>query len=190
MNSLDLILIIIISLITIRGIFRGLINELVVLVALFLGFIVAFLFLSTASGFLIHLFPAISPGVAKIISFIVLFIGVNIAIRLTGKVLNKLATFTFLQPVNKLAGGLFAFGKSVLIISIVFMIIDFLPFSQNINRAIGVGNSSVYEPVKAFAPLIYNGVTMLAPNSDQLQKEFMHTIQKADSTSRDLLIPR
>lgn len=189
MNSFDTTLIVIVAVFTIRGVFRGLITELTVLIALITGYILGFMFMSDGVRLLQKYFPALPEFAAKMTAFALIFIIVNIVLRLLAKMLNKVATFTFMQPINRSAGGLFAAAKATLILSIAFLVLEFLPFSEVIKKNIGAKESSLYQPVKSFAPLFYNAVTAILPEDANLQEKFEQTIQKADSTAKEYIPP-
>lgn len=156
MNYFDLTFLAAVSFIIIRGLFRGLISELMVLVGLIVGFMLATFFHPYLHNFVLNIFPDIPASIIKITSFIAVFVGVNIVVRLLANMLNKIATFTFLQPVNKVAGAVFAFIKITLIFSILFVLIDLVPGSDYLLDSIGALESITYTPVKKFAPFIYD----------------------------------
>lgn len=189
MNSFDITLLVIIAVFAIRGIFRGLITELTVLIALIAGYVFGFLYLDYGMLFLQKFFPALPEFAAKIISFAIIFLFVNILLRLLAKGLNKFASFTFMQPVNKSAGGIFAAAKATLFLSIAFLILEFIPFSSQIKVSIGAQQSGLYEPVRAFAPFVYRTVTAIFPDDLNIQEKFEQTIQKADSTAKQYIPP-
>jgi uncharacterized membrane protein required for colicin V production len=175
--------------VTIRGVFRGLISELAILIALILGFIITFTFLSDGVKFTMSLFPELPEFAARIIVFIILFLIVNIIIRLLSNMLNKFAKVTFLQPVNKIAGGVFAFIKITLILSILIILVEFLPFSEQFLNAIGREESVSFNFVRNFALNIHNIVTAIFPASESLNTKMMDTINNADSTAKELIKP-
>ena len=189
MNSFDTTLIVIIAVFTIRGVFRGLITELTVLIALITGYILGFMFMSDGVHLLQKYFPALPEFAAKMTAFALIFVTVNIVLRLLAKMLNKVATFTFMQPINRSAGGLFAAAKATLILSIAFLVLEFLPFTEIIQKNIGAKESSLYQPVKSFAPMFYKAVTAILPEDANLQEKFEQTIQKADSTAKEYIPP-
>ena len=189
MNYLDFFFIIVITLVTIRGVFRGLISELAILIALILGFIITFTFLNDCVRFIMGQFPDLPEFAARILVFIALFLIVNIVIRLLSNMLNKFAKVTFLQPVNKIAGGIFAFIKVTLILSILIILVEFIPFSEQFMNSFGKQESISYAFIRNFAPNVHNIVTAVFPNSDSLQNKMMQTINSADSTAKELIKP-
>lgn len=188
MNSFDFVILILLTIFTIRGIFRGLITELMVLAALIIGFVAATLFLDIAAFLLLEIFPKLPEVAAKIISFVSIFVLVNIAARIAGTMLNKFITVTFLQPVNRIAGGAFAFLKAALILSIIILLIDSVPLlSSYIFHSVGAEGSIVFKPLKELAPLIYKIFTALIPGHQDIEQKFIDNIHKADSTTQQFL---
>lgn len=189
MNSFDVILSVIIIIFTVRGIFRGLITEFIVLTALILGYVLAFTYLDTGLKLLIHFFPGLPEFAARILSFVLIFLIVNIILRALGRILNRLIKYVFLKSINRLAGGVFAFIKVVLIISLVLIVIGFIPFSAQALNYIGAGESSLYLPIKQFAPQVYKIVMSVLPGSGELHQKVIDTIQQADSTAKNIINP-
>ena len=182
MNYFDLTFLTIVSVITIRGLFRGLITELLVLVSIVLGFIIATLFHGYLQVLISGIFPDIPDTVSKMIAFILIFVGVNIGIRILSKTLNTLATFTFLQPVNKIAGAIFAFTKVTLLVSILIIVIEFIPGSSLLTDRLNAKESITYQPVKKFAPMLYN---IFSAGSDKSFKDIIPF--NADSTASKII---
>jgi len=182
MNYFDLTFLTVVSVVTIRGLFRGLITELLVLVSIILGFIIATLFHEYLQALISGVFTEIPDTISKMIAFILIFVGVNIGVRIISKTLNTLATFTFLQPVNKIAGAVFAFTKVTLLVSIFLIIIEFIPGSIIITDKIGAKDSITYGPVRKFAPMLYN---IFSAGSDKSFKDIIPF--DADSTASEIL---
>jgi len=187
MNYFDVILVIVISIITIRGLIRGLITELMILIALILGFFIATFYLADVSGFLVHTFPSLPEVGARILAFIGLFLAVNISIRLLSRMLNQFAKFTFLQPVNKIAGAAFAFLKVVLILSIIFLIADLIPHSEILLRQLHIDQSLLFYPIKNVAPGLYSLLIYVLPGHREIYDEFLDMFNWADTTARTII---
>ncbi len=186
MNYFDIFFLIILIYFTIRGLFRGLINELMILVSIVIGFILATFYHDNLSSFLQNIFHDINYSVLKIISFALIFIVVTVVARILAKMLNKIVTFTFLQPVNRIAGALFGLGKGLFIIGLLFAIIDLLPFSDYLMDKAGINNSILYEPLKSIIEGLYNFLIGLAPSDLNIEKQLMNGVGKADSTAKQL----
>jgi len=189
MNTLDAILIIIIVLFAIRGIFRGLITELIVLISLTAGFMLAFSYAGTGIKILQKYFPLLPEFAAKIIAFIIIFLVINIVLRLIGKMLNRFAKFAYLQSINRLAGGLFALTKVSMIISVVFVLIEILPFAPVILKAINAHQSFLYPYLRDFAPMVYQSIAAVIPGAGAHYDQLWKTMQQVDSTAKHLVKP-
>lgn len=64
--------------------------------------------------------------ILNIISFIFLFIVITILFSLIGKSLTKLMKFASLGTINRLFGGIFSFGKYLVILSFIVLLINYI----------------------------------------------------------------
>lgn len=64
--------------------------------------------------------------ILNIISFVFLFIVITILFSLIGKSLTKLMKFASLGMINRLFGGIFSFGKYLVILSFIVLLINYL----------------------------------------------------------------
>ena len=197
MNSLDVILLVVIIVFTIRGVFRGLITEFIVLTAIIGGFITAFSCLEYGVALLLHFFPELPEFAARVAAFAAIFVIVNILLRALGRILNQIVKKVSLKSVNRLAGGIFGCLKIVLILSLVLIMFDyillslnsFLPVSGRVLEFIGAEDSSLYKPIKHFAPQVYTVAASIFPGSGEIHRKVIDTIQQADSTARSVIKP-
>ena len=189
MTQFDIVIFILLALFTARGIFRGLVTELIMLISLILGFIIAFTYFPQVQNILLKTFPLLPGFAAQILAFIFLFLAVNIVLRLLGKALNKFVHFTFLNSINRIAGGLFGFFKAALLVSLFILVIEQTPFTMQIKRAIGADKSISYNPLKNVAPAVYDFLLALIPGENRLQQDIIDSIQKVDSTTKKLVNP-
>jgi membrane protein required for colicin V production len=185
MNYFDLAFLTLIAFVTIRGLFRGLITELMVLVSLIFGFAIATMLHPVLQEKIIDYFPSIPVAGSKVAAFITIFLAVNLFIRLLSKTLNKIATFTFLQPINKLAGAVFAFTKITLILSVALNGIILFPGSDYFMQKMGKEESYLYKPVAQFAPFLKD---TFFPGQDKSFKDMIPFDSiNADSTASKIL---
>ncbi len=188
MNSLDIFLLIFIAYFTVRGIFRGLIKELIIVLALVLGYILAFSFFEPLSVIFMNTFKGFPKTGARILSFALIFIAINIALRLFGVFLEKIIKFAFLQPLNRLGGGLFGLLKSLFFLSIILFIIRLLPFAPAALQKVGAGESILWPYVIYFSTWIYQILMALIPGA-VVQKQVQQMMRSADSTIFKMLKP-
>ncbi len=188
MNSLDVFLLIFIAYFTIRGMFRGLIKELIIVLALLLGYYLAMTFYGPTTKWLINLFPSLPQNGAQILAFALIFIVVNVVLRLFGKFLEKLIKFVFLQPLNRLGGALFGLLKSLFFLSVIVFILRLLPFSAQFLQKIGAGKSIIWPYVIYFSTYVFQILAAFIPQMtapDSLKK--LQNISLPDSTVFHLL---
>jgi uncharacterized membrane protein required for colicin V production len=121
MNLLDLGIIVLLGLITVRGFFRGLFQEVAVLVGLVAGVVAAaHTYLRLAS----LLQPWITdPQHARWVAFAVVFVAVYWLIRLVAHYIQRLLYHLYLDFVDRLLGGVFALAKGALLVGFALMLL-------------------------------------------------------------------
>ena len=124
----DLVIIVILAWAAITGFIKGLIIQLVSLIALFLGLIGAAYYLKPFAAWLSS-FVHLSGQSAQIVSFIILFLIIVTTIILVGRLLDKIVDHVSLGIMNKLAGMLFAVFKAILLISVLINFINIINVS-------------------------------------------------------------
>ncbi|MFZ5448593.1 MAG: CvpA family protein [Thermodesulfobacteriota bacterium] len=121
MNLLDLGIIVLLALITLRGYFRGLFQELAVLVGIVGGVVAA------AHGYL-HLAELIQPWIsnflyARWVAFAVIFVAVYWLTRLVGHFLQRVLYHLYLDLFDRVLGGVFALAKGALLVGFGLMLL-------------------------------------------------------------------
>lgn len=99
---------------------RGLLNEVLSL----LGWIAAFVVANAYGAKLAVLLPEIIPGstVRLIVGFVVLFIGTRLLMSLLTLAVDSLVTASGLKVIDRGLGGLFGFGRGVVIVLAVALL--------------------------------------------------------------------
>ena len=197
MNSLDVILLTIIIVFTIRGIFRGLITELIVLTAIIGGIIISFSLLEAGTAVLLHFFPKLPVFAARVAAFAAIFVIVNILLRALGRILNQIVKKISLKSVNRLAGGIFGCIKIMLILSLILIMFDyvlltlnnFLPVSGRVLEFIGAEESFLYQPIKHFAPQVYTAVVSIFPGTGEIHRKVIEALQSAETAAKSVMKP-
>lgn len=121
MNLLDLGIIVLLGLITVRGFFRGLFQEVAVLVGVVGGVVVAaHTYLRLASW----LQPWITdPNHARWVAFAVVFVAVYWVTRLVAHFIQRLLYHLYLDFIDRLLGGVFALAKGALLVGFALMLL-------------------------------------------------------------------
>jgi membrane protein required for colicin V production len=123
MNYLDIIILVVIALLVIRGIMKGFIISLASLIALALGIYIAVNFSNYLDGVLIENFNP-SRSWLPILSFTITFLIVVIAVMLLAKALEKLVDIAGMGIINHVFGGIFGLVKGILFVSVILFIIS------------------------------------------------------------------
>ena len=125
MNYFDIIIICILSFGFIKGFLKGFFNEVSSFIGFFIGLIGATMFSENLSNLILKIID-LDLKILNIISFIFLFIVITILFSLIGKSLTKLMKFASLGTINRLFGGIFSFGKYLVILSFIVLLINYL----------------------------------------------------------------
>ena len=91
----------------------------------FIGLIGATMFSENLSNLILKIID-LDLKILNIISFVFLFIVITILFSLIGKSLTKLMKFASLGMINRLFGGIFSFGKYLVILSFIVLLINYL----------------------------------------------------------------
>jgi len=158
MNSIDLVVIIATSYFLLRGLFRGFILELTIVIGLIAGYLAAISFLSIVSETLLLYFPQLPVSAAKIICFSLIFILVNLGLRLAANIITKTLKFAMLGWLNRLLGALFGLIKSLIILVMVVFLINLVPFSKIFLEKAGQDESYFYPFLEMMGPELYKHV--------------------------------
>jgi len=154
MNFIDAIIIIILGFAIFRGFTNGLVKEVASLAALILGIWGAIKFSTFTAGKLYDYFDMTGRYVG-IISFIITFSIIVIIIHLIGLLLDKLMEAVALGFVNRLLGIVFGLIKSVLILSVIFVVLNAIDARRPFLPKEKIGKSMLYNPISDIAPALF-----------------------------------
>ena len=155
---LDVIGIIVIVLFFIRGYIRGIIVAAFSVVAILLGILCALKFSQSLSTWLLEK-GYVTSGWVQVISYIVLFMGVFLLVRLIAKMVQKAAEGMMLGTINKLIGGvLYAFLGAVLWSSLLWIAARMQVFTPETIAA-----SKTYPWLSKLAPWFFEQAGRLLP---------------------------
>ena len=166
MNLLDAILIVVIAFSSVYGLFKGLVKEVISLLAVIIGLIGASRFYEGASPILEDL--GLGEQVAKILSFFILFIVIFISLILIGKLLHKLIHAILLGWLNRLGGIGFGFIRGIIISGIIIMILTIILS----------GKAPILSESKLTPYIMSISKVLLSLVPDDLQKRFIEKEKK------------
>ncbi|MCP2620216.1 CvpA family protein [Candidatus Aminicenantes bacterium AC-334-K16] len=173
-NWLDIILLIIIGVMIILGLIKGFLRQILGLVGIVAGFILALSFYPEVAGFLLRF---IQPSVlTELLGFLIIFLGIVFVgyflAHLLGKALKGPIKFF-----DRVLGGFFGFLKGVLIGGILLLALVLFPVNPSVIKASRV------------APLclgVTRGVVYLIPQKlkDKFNETYRQIIPQAKPKTR------
>lgn len=153
MNTFDIVIIVLLLVGGIRGFMKGFVFEIATLGSLFLGMFLAFKFAYLAQPTLRKM-GNMDPHLLAVLSFIVMFLAVIVAMYFLAKLFTSLIDMAGLGIFNKLAGALFGILKFAFILSILIYFFNQLDKKQKTITDEGITSSKLYGPVAAIAPAV------------------------------------
>ncbi len=119
MNPFDMLIVVVLSFCLIRGFFRGLVKELASIVGVLAGFYAAFTYYPMLQWVFA---PWVTEAAYRsILSFLIIFCGVFIAVSIVGVVIKYLLNIAFLGWVDRICGAGFGALKAVMIVSVLMI---------------------------------------------------------------------
>ena len=120
----DIIVLAVIGILTLIGLFHGMVKQLFGLAGIVAGYILAMRYYELCSKYLTNL----HPGTAKALSFIAIFLACVIVAHIIGWAVGRFFTISGLGFLNRIGGGILGFLKGYLIVAVVVMVLAaFLP---------------------------------------------------------------
>ncbi len=154
MNWLDIIILCLAGIGLVKGLFDGLIKQVVSLVALVLGIVFCGMAASWLRGYLIGL-DWLPDGGVSILSYVLGFLLIVGAIMAAGEIVNRVVKATPLSVVNHLFGGVFGVLVMVLFVSLFFNMLELIDKGSVLIHSETKVESRFYYPVKMIVPTIF-----------------------------------
>lgn len=155
MNVLDIIIAIVLLFFGIKGLKKGLILEVVSLLAFGVGIYGAMHFSDFTAATLTD-YIEINPKYLNTTAFVLTFIILVILVNLIGKVVTKMVRDMNLGAVNKIGGFVFGGAKGVLLCSLLLMVLNNFQLLGLIKPEVKE-ESFLYPHVEKTVPYIYQG---------------------------------
>ena len=143
MNPFDMLIVAILAFCVIRGVFRGLVNELSSIVGVLAGFYAAYTYYLHISKLIMRWMD--DAAYANIVSFLLIFCLVFIIVGITGVVIKYALNIAFMGWFDRVCGACFGLIKGILIASVLFFI-----FAAFLPKGAPIVKNSVLAPHLAF----------------------------------------
>jgi len=154
MNWIDLIIVVILILSIVSGFINGLVKEVASLAALILGIWGAIKFSGFTAEKLYDFFDMTGKYVG-LIAFLVTFGIIVVIIHFIGLLADKIVSAASLGFVNRLLGIAFGLIKSVLIMSVFFVILNAIDVRRPFLPKETIEKSVFFNPISDIAPAIF-----------------------------------
>ncbi|HEX2968092.1 MAG TPA: CvpA family protein [Bacteroidales bacterium] len=154
MNWIDAVIIIILIISVVTGFINGFVKEVASLAALILGIWGAIRFSAFTAGKLYDYFDMTGQYVG-IIAFIITFCIIVIIIHFIGIIADRIVTSISLGLVNRILGMGFGLLKSILIMSVFFVVLNVLDSKRPFLPQEKIDESFFYNPISDIAPAIF-----------------------------------
>ena len=154
MNWLDAIIIVILILSLVNGFINGFVKEVASLAALILGIWGAIKFSTFTAAKLYDYFDMTGHYVG-VIAFIITFGIIVVVIHFIGIIADKIVNAASLGFINRLLGIVFGLIKSILIMSVVFVVLNAIDARRPFLPKKIIEESRFYNPISDVAPAIF-----------------------------------
>lgn len=151
MNTFDILILILLMLAFVHGYRKGLIMQLVGLATIILAAIFGGKLAAVILPELTRLIK-LTPEVAKVISYVLAFAGIAIAIALVGRLLQRFIDVVFLSFINRLSGALVALSTLMVLLSILLNLVLMLDRHETLITREVKEESFFFQRVEAVVP--------------------------------------
>lgn len=154
MNWIDIAIVVVLILSMVMGFINGLVKEVASLAALILGIWGAIKFSSFTAAKLYDYFDMTGQYVG-VIAFIITFAIIVVIIHFIGIVADKIVNAVSLGFVNRILGIVFGLLKSVLIMSVFFVVLNVINDKRHFLPEDKIEESIFFNPISDIAPVIF-----------------------------------
>jgi membrane protein required for colicin V production len=127
----DLVFVIILVLMTLRGNARGIVKEVFSWAALVVGIFAAIFLYKDAAGIIREKLPQNLKILADLIGFAAVFVIAFVGIRIARTFLDSFIKVVKIEWLDKLLGGVFGFVEGLVLIILALFVINILPLSAS-----------------------------------------------------------
>jgi membrane protein required for colicin V production len=159
MDWLSLVLLVFVGLMAVIGLRKGLVRQILGLVGLVASVMLALQYYDVAAEYVLQYF-AVSEGIATILGFAAVCLGVAAIISVLGWIWGRLVKYSPVSILDSLGGALFGFVKGALFAMIVLFMVYALPF-EGARQAID--SSSIARELMSLSPVIFKSLEDVFP---------------------------
>ena len=173
MNWLDVVWLIVIVFFLIRGAMRGLFREIFGLLGILVGLIVAVNYSEEVGNVIRGEITRLSPQVAKLISFAIIFVGIALIGGLMGLVFHGMSKYSLVKGIDRGGGLILGLLEGGLVCSVILVFLTIFPLAENIDR--WKKDSTISPYLMKIGPFVYDSMASIVPGE---AKKFMEKIDE------------
>lgn len=173
MTLLDILIFLVLGVGLLRGVTTGVIRQVASIVGLVVAFVVA-LELMQPVGALVSDGLGVSEGVAPLLGFLLVFVGIEVVVFVSVRLLEALVGVLKLTLLNRALGGVFGTVKTAIFLSVVFLVLN----AFNVLDAQARRSSVLYDPVASLLPATWDYVAEWMPEVERLSEQFSQRVHE------------
>ncbi len=154
MDWLSLVILVFVGLMGVAGLRKGLVRQILGLVGLIAAVMLALEYYDLAADYILDYF-AVPEGIATILGFASVCLGVAALISILGWIWGRLVKYSPVSVLDSLGGALFGFAKGALFVVVLLFLIYSLPF-EGAREAID--NSSIAMEFMDLSPIVFKSL--------------------------------
>ncbi len=170
MGWIDLAVIALLAVAVFVGFRKGLVQEIVGIIALAAAFVAAVLLHRAAALWVRSLVRAVPAEAAPTVGFLAVFLTVFLAITVAGWLLSKLIKATPLDLADKVGGMAVGLAKGALIISVLLLLLAMVPLPKEASERLD--RSAAVRSMRKVAPWVYSHTKALWPKAKEMYQDF------------------
>ncbi len=156
-----------------RGLSTGAVRQIVGLAGTVLAIVLALELMHPAGNAIGGILGA-GAGIVPILGFIVVFAAVQLALYVLAKIIETSLKILRLSMLNRAAGAVFGLCKAALLLSVLFLVLNFFNIPNPENRE----DSALYRPVAAVFPATWDFVAERFPAVRNLSDRFGEEVRE------------
>ncbi len=154
MNFVDVAILVVLGLFTLKGLWRGFLQELCFFIGLLAGIFLAVRYHAPLAEWMMQTLD-LPAGFCVAVTFSVLLLGTVLFFALLGHLLARLLKPPVLGGVNRLAGGIFGLLQGIMVLAMVLFALFLRPFPADMGPALKA--SELAPPFVALGDAMFQG---------------------------------
>ncbi len=176
MHSIDIIFLTILGFFAFLGIWRGFFREVLGFVGVVGGIFLGIVRFGPISRVLSQHLPDIPAALWPFLSFFLIFVSFYLLSRFLAAFLSKVFQSIYLGWLNRLLGGVVGAFKGAVLISLILLLVGFLPFQKSLQQV--REKSLLYNSLQRVIPVLYNLSTGAKGDPAHFEKKITAALKK------------